>query len=339
MSGVAAADNQGEISHDQGSIEAHQAEGINDHQQDSTIAISAFHDQQSPSINTDSDSHQNTVQDQLNNLSSPGEHEVEIYDVGDNSNADESTHVWVKEEVELMFKYYKERQKDFSDPHKKKREIFVDICVQLRRHGYSPTPKQCDRKLRNMKATYIRTLERIKRGDTMATCQYYDDLYDIYGLNPPLQTPSRLLGQSRSRPVPLLKNEFMNGQSNSDMASSRESFEPAVKKFAYEGHDQRDSPMQKPDQQGDAPTVALVGSFQRDAGNPLQIFDSRLQADRKTIAELTEELKAVKNSLVEECKAREEERKAFAEERREFHKERMSMLNSINKLIGNIDQK
>ena len=102
MSGVAAADNQGEISHDQGSIEGHQAEGINDHQQDSTIAISAFHDQQSPSINTDSDSHQNTVQDQLNNLSSPGEHEVEIYDVGDNSNADESTHVWVKEEVTAL---------------------------------------------------------------------------------------------------------------------------------------------------------------------------------------------------------------------------------------------
>lgn len=231
-----------------------------------------------------------------------------------------------------MFKYYKERQKELSDPHKKKRDIFVEICALLRNHGYTPTPKQCDRKMRNMKATYIRTLERIKRGDTMATCQYYDELYDIYGLNPPLQTSSRVLAaQNRNRPVPAVKTEYMNGQ------LPQESYEPASKKIVYEGQDQRDSPMQRGEAVPDGSPMPYLGP--RDGANNMYMFDVRMQAERKAVHDLMEELKSVQNTLQQERESREEERKAFAEERREFHKERMSMLNSLNKLIGNMDQK
>ena len=234
-----------------------------------------------------------------------------------------------------MFKYYKERLQDLNDPHKKKRDIFVDICALLRNHGYNPTPKQCDRKMRNMKATYIRTLERIKRGDALATCQFYDELYDVYGLNPPLQTSSRVIAaQNRNRPVPAIKTEFMNGQ------SPQESYEPVVKRMAFEGHDQRDSPMPRgPEQTPDGSATPYMPPGPRDGTNSIHVFEARMQAERKAVQDLMEEVKGLQNTLQQEREGREEERKAFAEERREFHKERMSMLNSINKLIGNMDQK
>lgn len=237
-------------------------------------------------------------------------------------------------QVELMFKYYKERQKELNDPHKKKRDIFIEICSLLRNHGYTPTPKQCDRKMRNMKATYIRTLERIKRGDALATCQYYDELYDIYGLNPPLQTPSRVIAaQNRNRPVPVMKAEYINGQ------SPQETYEPSLKKMAFEGQDQRDSPMPRGEGTSEGNSMPYLGPGPREGASNMYMFDVRMQAERKAVHDLMEELKAVQNTLQQERESREEERKAFAEERREFHKERMSMLNSINKLIGSIDQK
>ena len=232
-------------------------------------------------------------------------------------------------QVELMFKYYKERLQDLNDPHKKKRDIFVDICALLRNHGYHPTPKQCDRKMRNMKATYIRTLERIKRGDSLATCQYYDELYDVYGLNPPLQTSSRVIAaQNRNRPVPAIKAEYVNGQTPQD------SYEPAMKKMNLEGQDHRD-PQRGQEQAADGNTMMYIGSSPHDGTPSAHVYDAK----RKAVQDLMDEFKTVQNMLQQEREAREEERKAFAEERREFHKERMSMLNSINKLIGNMDQK
>jgi len=322
MSGANSDDQRGV---DQSSI--HQG-NITRHQDENTITITAFHhDQANSGISTDSDSHQSHVQDALHPLASPGEQDADIYEVRDGSNTDEATHVWVKEEVELMFKYYKERLQDLNDPHKKKRDIFVDICALLRNHGYTPTPKQCDRKMRNMKATYIRTLERIKRGDTMATCQYYDELYDVYGLNPPLQTSSRVIAaQNRNRPVPAIKAEYVNGQLGQD------SYEPTMKKLKFEGQDQRDSPRGQ-EQPADANPMMYIGSGPRDGGPNL--YDTK----HKAVQDLMDEVKTVQHMLQQEREAREEERKAFAEERREFHKERMSMLNSINKLIGNMDQK
>ena len=77
---------------------------ISNHHEDSTITITAFHhDQANSSISNDSDSHQNQVQESLNSLASPGEQDGEIYEVRESSNADDSTHVWVKEEVIASF--------------------------------------------------------------------------------------------------------------------------------------------------------------------------------------------------------------------------------------------
>ena len=90
-------DDQREL--DQSSI--HQS-NITRHQDESTITITAFHhDQANSGISTDSDSHQNQTQDSLHSLASPGEQDAEIYEVRDGSNADEATHVWVKEEVRI----------------------------------------------------------------------------------------------------------------------------------------------------------------------------------------------------------------------------------------------
>ena len=94
MSGANSDDQRGV---DQDSI--HQG-NITRHQDENTITITAFHhDQANSGISTDSDSHQSHVQDSLHSLASPGEQDAEIYEVRDGSNADEATHVWVKEEV------------------------------------------------------------------------------------------------------------------------------------------------------------------------------------------------------------------------------------------------
>ncbi len=231
-----------------------------------------------------------------------------------------------------MLKLYKERQQEINDPHKRKRDVWTEIAAELKNYGYNPTPKQCDRKLRNMKATYIKTLERMKRGDPVATCQHYDDLYDIYGLNPPLQTPPRLLLQNRNRPIPSnVKSEYGNGHGNVVMTSS-DSYEPAVKKFITQS-----SMQQKQDGVHEHMNNSMVGPFHRENASPMG-FAGQPPQSHKIIADLQDELKAVKKALEAEKEGRETDRKSFEEERKDFHKERMSMLSSINKLIGNMDQ-
>lgn len=94
MSGTNAEDQNGM---DQDAIASHQS-NITNHQDENTVTITAFHhDQANSNISTDSDSHH--VQVPLNSLASPGEQDIDIYEVREGSNADDSSHVWIKEEV------------------------------------------------------------------------------------------------------------------------------------------------------------------------------------------------------------------------------------------------
>lgn len=304
---------------------------------DQPMSITVFVDQSPSGISNDSQSSEHLQKELVKNLRSPDDQEVEIYE-GDPSNVEDTTHVWVKEEVELLFKLYKERQKEINDPQKKKREVWIEICEELRRYGYSPTPKQCDRKLRNMKATYIKTLERIKRGDHLSTCQYYDELYDIYGLNPPLQAPPRFLVQNRNRPVPDIKTEYGNGPVNMGSNHLNGSYEPSPKRAAIQTPDQNGSSL-KQDTCIDLAHHPNTMQMHREMEQPPLMIERQTHSDHKAFSELLEEMKTLKKALDSEKEAREMERKSFEEERKEFHKERMAMLNSINKLIGNLDQK
>eukprot|EP00794_Sanderia_malayensis_P014880 gene14880-16426_t len=310
---------------------------------DQNMAITVFVDQSpSPAI-TDSQSTAASTTNEKDpttnrqNFQSPDEQDCYENDV---NSADDSTHVWVKEEVTLLFKLYKERQKEINDPHKKMKDTWLEIAAQLKNYGYNPTPKQCDRKLRNMKATYIKTLDRMKRGDHLATCQYYDELYDIYGFNPPLQTTPRLLLQNRNRPVPrpiISKSEYGNSNVNPSTVSN-DCFEPSTKKFIASPSGSLAASKQElyPEHMVNA---AGTSPFQRDkCGSPMGYIGQSPPNHHKIITDFQEELKAVKAALNAEKEGREADRKAFEEERKDFHKERMSMLSSIDKLIGNRDQ-
>ncbi len=237
-------------------------------------------------------------------------------------------------QVELMFNLYKVRQEEINNPLRKKRDVWKEIANELKSYGFNPTPKQCDRKLRNMKATYIKTLERVKKGDTGATCQYYKELFDIYGWNPPLQTAPRLFSQlKKSSFATNVKNDYKNGTQNSQWHSEEESYEPAAKKFANV------RVVSTPKQDPPPHEVKSPRGFPFHKEKSFTVMTEQPVQNQKMIQELQEELKSVKKALEIEKESREIERKAFEEERREFHKERMSMLGSINRLILNLEQK
>ena len=105
-------------------------------------------------------------------------------------NKDNVSHVWTVGEVEALLKLYRERETEFKDPTTKKKTIWYEICQEMNRQGFSLNPLQCECKLKNMKATYRKSLEKAEtRGiDPASRCPFYEELYEIFGLAPPLRT-------------------------------------------------------------------------------------------------------------------------------------------------------
>eukprot|EP00794_Sanderia_malayensis_P003178 gene3178-3648_t len=231
-------------------------------------------------------------------------------DNGDNNAVEQETnHVWTSEEVELLLKLYKAKEDDLKDPRRKKKTIWNEICSEMRLSGFSVSPGQCECKMKNLKATYRRNLDRARAGDNVNRCAFYDELYDIFGLCPHVRVFPNMKDplNSRKRSLVLQPNNMTD----------------VVEEITSE--DQKQGPNQK-----------RLRS---------EITDTSMNQDNESqrAAELMEKLNFTRKALDQERQAREEERKKYEEERdrraREFHEERMAMLNSMNKLISSLGNK
>ena len=81
---------------------------------DQPMSITVFVDQSPSGISNDSQSSEHLQKELVKNLRSPDDQEVEIYE-GDPSNVEDTTHVWVKEEVRVTSSFSFDSQ--FSPVH------------------------------------------------------------------------------------------------------------------------------------------------------------------------------------------------------------------------------
>ena len=232
---------------------------------------------------------------------------------------DQSSHVWTLQEVESLLKLYKDREVDLKDPRRKKKTIWNEICTEMRLLGFAVSPGQCECKMKNMKATYRRTLDRIRAGDNVPRCAFYEELYEIFGLSPNIRTfPT---SATQETPNSRKRNHALNDINSKDGDESLE------------------------DEQTETVGLGLKRSRSDYGmmGYSLQDSVSQEHDLRQKNAEFIEELRLLRKSLEQERHAREEERKKNEEERdrraREFHEERMAMLNSMNNLIASLGNK
>ena len=240
------------------------------------------------------------------------------------------SHVWTVPEVEELLKLYREREAEFKDPTTKKKAIWNEICIEMNNLGFALNPMQCECKLKNMKATYRKILDKAERGINVAgRCPFYDELYEIFGLAPPLRTYPETTNKSR--------------KSAGRKRSIGECDEVAASPAEQVTHLDLSHVQQQ--QSG-------LNDNNRNKTLLLEVVEdsAHLDVERRTYPELVEELLTLRRTLEqerhlreEEKKKREEERKKYEDERdrraKEFHEERMAMLNSMNKLIANLGTK
>lgn len=241
-----------------------------------------------------------------------------------------TSHVWTVLEVEALLKLYRARESEFKDPTTKKKAIWQDVCLEMNRQGFSLNPMQCECKLKNMKATYRKSLEKAaERGiDPSSRCPFYEELYEIFGLAPPLRT----FPESSKMKKTVIRKRHLEDEPHS----------PVTQVSIPHLHHQENGLT-------DGLNETVVNNKQNML---LEVFEEPNQQNlqKKNYSELVEALLVLRRSLEKERQLREEERKKYDEERRkneeerdrrakEFHEERMAMLSSMNKLICNLGSK
>ena len=242
---------------------------------------------------------------------------------------DNSSHVWTVPETEALLKLYREREAEFKDPSTKKKAIWLDICQEMNRQGFAVNLMQCECKLKNLKATYRKSLDKAEKGiDPASRCPFYEELYEIFGLAPPLRTypESAKMKKTISRKRTLDSDDFDSPATQVNIPQLQQ--EKGLRELLSDG----------------------VPSKRQEVVLEVIEDPSPQSLEKKNYSELVEALLVLRRSLERERMLREDERSKYDEERRkyeeerdkrakEFHEERMAMLNSMNKLISNLGTK
>lgn len=92
---------------------------------------------------------------------------------------------WTKPEVQQLLILYKAHQDKFQDPKWKKKAIWNEISKEMNQYGYSYTSDKCQVKFKNLKQTYVKTVDHNnKSGNSLKTCSFFDELNEIFACNP-----------------------------------------------------------------------------------------------------------------------------------------------------------
>ncbi|XP_053630635.2 uncharacterized protein [Cherax quadricarinatus] len=88
---------------------------------------------------------------------------------------------WNRQKVHALISKVEEFFEDFYDPSKKKKSIWSNVAQRMQEEGYNCTGSECDKKWRNLKATYVKVLQKQIHGDNSYRFEYFDALHHILG--------------------------------------------------------------------------------------------------------------------------------------------------------------
>jgi hypothetical protein len=92
---------------------------------------------------------------------------------------------WSKPEVQQLLILYKAHEDKFQDPKWKKKAIWKEISKEMNQYGYLYTSEKCQVKFKNLKQTYVKTVDHNnKSGNSLKTCSFFDELNEIFACNP-----------------------------------------------------------------------------------------------------------------------------------------------------------
>ncbi len=99
--------------------------------------------------------------------------------------SENQTSKWSKPEVQQLLILYKAHEDKFQDPKWKKKAIWKEISKEMNQYGYSYTSDKCQVKFKNLKQTYVKTVDHNnKSGNSLKTCSFFDELNEIFACNP-----------------------------------------------------------------------------------------------------------------------------------------------------------
>ncbi|CAB4020754.1 Hypothetical predicted protein [Paramuricea clavata] len=99
--------------------------------------------------------------------------------------SDNQSQKWTKPEVQQLLILYKAHEEKFHDPKWKKISIWKEIAKEMNQHGYSYSDHKCQVKFKNLKQTYVKTVDHnSKSGNSFKTCSFFDELNEIFACNP-----------------------------------------------------------------------------------------------------------------------------------------------------------
>lgn len=99
--------------------------------------------------------------------------------------SDNQKQKWTKPEVQQLLILYKANEEKFQNPKWKKKAIWKEISKEMNQYGYSYTSDQCQVKFKNLKQTYVKTVDHNnKSGNSLKSCSFFDELNEIFACNP-----------------------------------------------------------------------------------------------------------------------------------------------------------
>lgn len=91
--------------------------------------------------------------------------------------------VWTKKATLLLMEEYHARKEKFRDLTIKKKSLWREIAVVFEKNNYYVSPENLDKKFRNLKRTYIKIRDNIKKSPNQKdriTWEYYEYLKSIF---------------------------------------------------------------------------------------------------------------------------------------------------------------
>ena len=99
--------------------------------------------------------------------------------------SDNQKQKWTKPEVQQLLILYKANEEKFQNPKWKKKAIWKETSKEMNQYGYSYTSDQCQVKFKNLKQTYVKTVDYDnKSGNSLKSCSFFDELNEAFACNP-----------------------------------------------------------------------------------------------------------------------------------------------------------
>ena len=88
---------------------------------------------------------------------------------------------WSREEVLALLDVYEKRRGDFKDPKKRNKDVWETIGAEMEELGFADKRNDCEIKFKNMKRTYISTVDHNNTsGNDRKTCAYFDEMNKLF---------------------------------------------------------------------------------------------------------------------------------------------------------------